>query len=72
MRENKNVFEYPGYMNSDAVKFFDGNIIEEQRDGVAVIGHFIKLSDGSTHLPSKGDKFIKHNDGSLSVESIYR
>ena len=32
----------------------------------------IKLSDGSTCLPSKGDKFKKYEDGSITVTSIYR
>lgn len=64
-------FEYKGYMCSAAQEFFKGNIIEEERDGCAVVGSFIKLSNGKTHLPSKGDKFTKNEDGSLTVSSIY-
>jgi len=64
--------EYKGYMSSEAQEFFEGNIITEQRDGLAVIGHFVKLSNGETCLPSKGDIFTKHEDGTISVETIYR
>jgi hypothetical protein len=54
-------FEYKGFMSTEAQKFFEGNIIREQRDGCATVGSFIQLADGKTHLPSKGDKFIKQN-----------
>ena len=52
-------FTYPGYMSDEAEKFFEGHIIREERDGCAVVGHFIKLADGTTTLPSKGDIFVK-------------
>jgi len=65
-------FEYMGYMSSEACEFFKGKIIEEQRDGLGVIGNFVKLSNGDTHLPSKGDKFKKDENGNIFVDSIYR
>ncbi len=63
-------FEYKGYMCSDAQKFFKDKIITEVRDGCAVVGNFIRLSDGSTHLPSKKDKFKKYEDGSIKLKEI--
>lgn len=65
-------FEYLGFMSSDAQKFFKGKVIKESRDGIGVVGNFIKLSNGETHLPSKGDNFKKYEDGSISVSSIHR
>ena len=65
-------FKYEGFMNSEAQEFFKGKIIEEQRDGLAVIGHFIQLVNGKTYLPSKGDIFTKYDDGTISVKTIYR
>ena len=58
-------FEYKGFMSTEAQKFFEVNIIREERDGCAVEGSFIRLADGKTHLPSKGDKFIKE-DGRIT------
>lgn len=65
-------FEYKGYMCSNAQKFFKGKLIVEERDGCNVVGNFVKLSNGKTHLPSKSDKFKKYEDGSITVSSIYR
>jgi hypothetical protein len=65
-------FEYKGWMCRDAQSFFYDNLIEEQRDGLAVMGFFIKLSNGETHLAEKGDLFTKYEDGSIRVESKYR
>lgn len=62
-------FEYKGFMSSEAQKFFEGNIIREERDGCATVGSFIKLADGKTHLPSKGDKFIKEDDGRIILNN---
>jgi hypothetical protein len=59
------IFEYRGYWSDDAQSFFEDNIITEQRDGCAVVGNFLKLSDGSVCLPSKGDKFIKDKEGNI-------
>ena len=71
---NKEVdeFIYKGYFCDEAEEFFKGNVIKEERDGVAVVGHFIVLANGNTHLPSKGDKFIKDSSGEISVISAYR
>lgn len=55
-------FIYKGYMCNEAQLFFEGNIISEERDGCAVVGHFIKLSNGTTYLPSKGDIFEKYEN----------
>ena len=60
---DKNNFTYKGYMCKDAQEFFKNFIIEEERQGCAVVGNFIKLKTGNTHLPSKGDKFIKDDNG---------
>lgn len=65
-------FEYQGYMSQEAQKFFEGKLIREERDGCAVVGSFVKLANGNTHLPSKSDKFKKYEDGSITVTSIYR
>lgn len=61
--EIKEEFIYPGYMSSEAQEFFKGYIEEEERDGCAVVGSFIKLADGTTKLPSKNDVFIKTQEG---------
>ena len=50
-------FVYEGWMGQEAQKFFEGNCIREERDGCATVGSFIRLANGKTHLPSKGDKF---------------
>ena len=65
-------FKYPGYFCSEAEEFFGNKVIREERDGCAVVGHFIKLKDGKTHLPDKGDVFTKDDQGDLTVVSIYR
>ncbi len=65
-------FIYEGYMSQEAQDFFKDNIKTEQRDGIAVIGSFVKLANGDTHLPNKGDVFTKHENGVITVSSIYR
>ena len=67
-----NVFQYTGWMSQEAQLFFDGHIIKEERDGVAVVGTFIKLASGKTHLPSKGDVFTKHENNTITVKSQHR
>lgn len=66
-KEFDNKFEYKGYLCSEAQRFFGDNVISEQRDGCAVVGNFVKLSNGKTRLASKGDKFIKHEDGGIEL-----
>jgi len=61
------IFEYQGYMSQEAQKFFDGKLISEERDGCAVVGIFVMLANGNTHLPSKSDKFKKYEDGSITL-----
>jgi hypothetical protein len=60
-------FKYKGYMCREAQIFFKNKIISEQRDGCATVGHFIKLSNNVTYLPSKNDKFIKYENGSIKL-----
>ena len=60
-------FEYKGFMSTEAQKFFEGNIIREERDGCSTVGSFIQLASGKTHLPSKGDIFIK-KDGLIEIK----
>ena len=68
----KEEFVYEGWMGQEAEKFFEGNTIREQRSGCATVGSFIRLASGKKYLPSKGDRFTKHEDGSITVKSIYR
>lgn len=68
----KEQFIYEGYMSKEAEKFFGKNLVTEQREGIAVMGFFIKLSNGQTHMPSKGDIFKKYDNDSIGVESIHR
>jgi len=65
-------FMYEGYMGQEAQEFFKDHIEREERDGCAVVGHFIQLANGDDHLPNKGDVFIKHPDGTMTVKSIHR
>tara|TARA_R110000851_G_scaffold30681_1_gene83628 strand:- start:254 stop:460 length:207 start_codon:yes stop_codon:yes gene_type:complete len=60
-------FEYQGYMCQEAQTFFEGKLTKEERDGCAVVGSFVELSNGKTHLPSKSDKFKKCENGSISL-----
>lgn len=73
-------FVYKGYFWSEAEEFFNDNVvsdflndnvISEERDGCNVVGHFIKLSNNNTHLPSKGDIFVKDNNGRISLIQRY-
>lgn len=65
-------FEYEGYMSQKAQEFFKDKLNREQRAGVAVVGSFVTLANGGTHLPSKGDVFRKYENGSICVSSIHR
>lgn len=58
-------FTYPGYFSKEAEEFFGDKVITEQRDGLAVVGHFVKLENGKTSLPSKNDRFEKDSDGNI-------
>lgn len=51
--------KYEGYMNDEAIKFFGDNVHREDRDGCGASGSFVKLGNGTTCLPMKGDMFIK-------------
>lgn len=65
-------YVYEGFMSQEAQEFFKGNIEREERDGCSTVGSFITLSNGKIHLPSKGDIFVKREDGTLTVKSIHR
>lgn len=58
---------YPGYMSSEASEFFGDSLVKEKREGCATVGHFIKIQDGRTVMPSKGDIFVKDKDGRLKL-----
>jgi len=58
-------FEYQGYMSQEAQKFFGGKLITEERNEGAVVGSFVKLANGTTHLPNKNDKFKSMKMGAL-------
>ena len=58
-------FTYLGFLTDEAVNFFEGKMIREERDGCAVVGAFIKLENGTTCMPSKGDVFIKDDLGNI-------
>lgn len=65
-------FEYLGYMSKEADDFFGEMSVIEIREGVGVCGEFIRLANGEYHLPSKGDKFRKYENGSICVTSAHR
>ena len=59
---------YKGYMDSDAQTFFGDKVVYEERDGCSVVGAFIKMTDGTTKLASKGDAFVKTLDGRIRLK----
>ena len=65
-------FVYEGYMSQEAQDFFKDNLEKEQRDSLAVMGFFVKLASGKTHMPNKGDVFTKWENGSITVKSLHR
>lgn len=58
---------YPGYMSKKCSEFFGDSLINEERDGCGVVGYFIKLENGNTIMPSKGDIFFKDENGKLKL-----
>lgn len=56
-------FIYSGFWDVDAEAFFKGHYIMEERNGGTAVGTFIILSNGTTMLPMKGDRFIKDENG---------
>jgi len=58
-----NQFTYQGYMSNDAQEFFKDYLIQEQRQGIAVVGFWVKTADGNTIMLQKGLTFIKDNKG---------
>jgi len=64
-----NDFKYKGYMSDEAIAFFGDKMKMEEREGIAVIGFFITLSDGKTHMPYKGDIFIKDDNGEIILKN---
>ena len=61
-------FTYLGFLTDEAVEFFGDKMKREERDGCAVVGTFIKLENGGTCMPSKGDVFVKDNLGNLKLK----
>lgn len=58
---------YPGYMSKESIEFFGNKLTREERDGCAVVGHFVQLEDGKTVMPSKGDVFTKNEEGKIKL-----
>lgn len=58
-----NQFTYQGYMSKEAQEFFHDHLIQEQREGLAVIGYWVKTVDGNTHMLERGLTFIKDTKG---------
>ena len=61
-------FKYKGYFCDEAEKFFGDKVTREEREGCGVVGHFVKLANGKTSLPSKGDVFTKNEKGEISLK----
>lgn len=64
--------EYIGYMTDEMKDFLGDKLIQEQREGLGVVGMFLKTCSGSTHLLSKGDIVNKYAVGCISVSSQNR
>jgi hypothetical protein len=63
-------FTYPGFMSKEAQEFFSDKAFREAHPNVeGASGTFIKLSTGETHLPSKGETFVKDKNGEISLGS---
>jgi hypothetical protein len=60
-------FIYPGFLTSEAITFFGDKRKSEERDECAVVGTFIELENGKTRMPSKGDIFIKDENGNINL-----
>jgi len=56
-------FTYQGYMSNEATQFFGKYLIQEQRDGLAVVGFWAKLANGNTQMLEKGLSFTKNKKG---------
>ena len=58
---------YPGFMSKEASDFFGNNLIREDRDGCGAVGHFVKLENGRTVMPNKGDMFVKDEHDNIKL-----
>lgn len=57
-------------MSLEAQEFFADKALREAHPNVeGASGTFIKLSTGETHLPSKGETFVKYGNGEISLGS---
>ena len=54
-------------MSKEAEDFFGTKLTREERDGCAVVGHFVKLENGETIMPSKGLVFTKDEQGKIKL-----
>lgn len=52
-----------GGWNLESMRFFEGSIEREERDGCAAVGSFIRLADGSCVLPRPNDVYRRVEDG---------
>lgn len=64
--------EYIGYMTEEMKEFLGDKLIKEQREGLGVVGNFVKTCSGATHLLSKGDIVNKYAIGCVSISSLNR
>ena len=60
---------YQGFLTDEAITFFGDKRESELRDGCGAVGTFIMLSNGKTHMPSKGDVFMKDENSNISLIS---
>ena len=58
---------YPGYMSDECITFFGDKLIREDREGCAVVGHFVKLKGGNTTMPTRNDIFIKDENNNIAL-----
>lgn len=60
--------KYKGYM-TDEVKDFCGedNIISENRDGISVLGYFLKVAPAGCRMLMTNHFIIKNEDGSMYI-----
>jgi hypothetical protein len=63
-----NEFKFEGYLTDEAINFFGEKLKREKRDGCDVVGTFITMADGKTHMPYKNEIFVKDKSGNISLK----
>lgn len=63
--------QYSGWMTPEMRSFVGEALETEQRDGMPVMGTFIRILDGRTKMPSKKDWIMKFDDGGLDIMNEY-